>query len=86
MKEVDITITTKNQVTIPANLVRELHLKRTRKLRVKRRGDSIVLTPLPSLENSLKSIWDRTKNKPAKPLSEDEINQSIRSIAVNRQR
>ena len=52
-----VTLTSKNQITIPAKLVRELHLDKTRKLRIEKRGKSVSIVPEPSLENQFDALW-----------------------------
>lgn len=84
MKTVKITITSKNQITIPSQIVRDLKLNRNRRLQVKQRGNDIVLTPLPSLAESLKPVWQSAANTVKKPVSDAEIQSSARSIAANR--
>ena len=84
MKTVKTTITSKNQITIPSHIVRSLKLNRNRRLQIKQRGNDIVLTPLPSLEDSLKPVWQRAAKTTKKPLSDAEIQSSVRNIAANR--
>ncbi len=42
-----VTLSGKHQVTLPASMVRELGLRPGDKLSVRRRGNGLVLTPLP---------------------------------------
>ncbi len=54
-----ITLTSKNQLTLPAALVRQLGLDRTRKLRVQRKGDALVLTIQKDLPSQITDIQRR---------------------------
>ncbi len=56
-----ITLTSKNQITLPAELVRQLGLNRTRKLLVQRRGDMLLLTIQKDLSTQLGDIQRRAK-------------------------
>ena len=57
MKGKNITITSKNQITIPAEYVRSLKLAKHRQLSIRRRGDELVLKPEPTLEEDLQELW-----------------------------
>ena len=81
MKTVTTTITSKNQITIPALIVRNLNLKHSRQLRVRLRGDDIVLTPLPTLRDNLLSVWDQAAKTIKQPQTDEDIKRSLRSIA-----
>ncbi len=53
----NITITSKNQITIPADIVRKLQLNKYRQLTIHRRGDELILKAQPDLEKQLSDIW-----------------------------
>jgi bifunctional DNA-binding transcriptional regulator/antitoxin component of YhaV-PrlF toxin-antitoxin module len=53
----NITITSKNQITIPAKIVRELQFNKYRQLTIRKRGDELILKAQPGLEEQLSSIW-----------------------------
>jgi len=53
----NVTITSKNQITLPAELVRNLKLTKRRRLTIRQRGGELILTPEPELEERLKVIW-----------------------------
>ena len=59
-----IAITSKNQITIPADIVRDLQLNRQRRLTLRRRGDELILKALPDLEEQLSSIWEQLPSAP----------------------
>lgn len=73
----NITITSKNQVTLPAEYVRKIGLDRNRVMRVELRGEAIVLTPQPTLGDSMRQFWG--KHQAERPLTDEELKQAIRS-------
>ncbi len=78
----DITITSKNQITLPSQFVRQLKLQKNRVLSAELSGDTIRLIPKPSVESVMKKYW--SKNAAVKPLSEAELKQAIRAAGVSR--
>ena len=82
MKSKDITITSKNQLTLPAEFVRNMHLDRNRVLHAELRGGSIILTPQPTLTDAMQRFWDKSKAK--RPLTDEELKEAIRTSATNR--
>jgi AbrB family looped-hinge helix DNA binding protein len=76
----NVTVTTKNQITIPAEYVRSLHLAQGRVLRVELHGGTIVLTPQPALGDTMRQFWGKHKAK--RPLTDEEIKQAVRSRAA----
>ncbi len=56
-----VTITSKNQITLPSEFVRKLNLDRNRRLLIREDGNQLVLTPEPELREQLEKIW---KNLP----------------------
>ncbi|HEY1645343.1 MAG TPA: AbrB/MazE/SpoVT family DNA-binding domain-containing protein [Candidatus Saccharimonadales bacterium] len=55
----NVTITSKNQITLPADLVRDMRLKTHRRLSIRKRGDELILIPEPELKDQLQKIWDQ---------------------------
>lgn len=55
----NVTITSKNQITIPADFVREMQLKNHRRLSIRRRGDELILVAEPELKDKLQNVWDQ---------------------------
>jgi len=82
MESRDITITSKNQITLPAHFVRKMHLDRNRVIHAEIRDGSIVLTPQPTLASSMQRYWG--KHHAGQPLTEDELKEAIRSSATDR--
>lgn len=77
-----VTITSKNQITLPADYVRKVKLARNRALRAELRGNTIVLTPQPALGESMRQFWG--KHQAERSLSDEELKQAIRSSAAAR--
>jgi bifunctional DNA-binding transcriptional regulator/antitoxin component of YhaV-PrlF toxin-antitoxin module len=78
----NITITSKNQITLPIEYVRNLHLTRNRVLQIELRGGAIVLTPRPTLGDTMRRFWG--KHHAQRPLSDEEIKQAVRTSSVER--
>ncbi len=80
MKDVIVTITSKNQITLPAQYVRKLKLTRNRTLKVTEKRGVLELKPQPSFEEVMAPIWKEMKKqlKGKKPLTDEELNQAIR--------
>ncbi len=78
----NITVTSKNQITLPADYVRQVGLTRNRVMRAELRGDAIVLTPQATLGNSMRQFWGKHQAK--RPLTDEEIKQAIRSSSTAR--
>lgn len=78
----DITITSKNQVTLPADYVRKIGLAKHRILKAELKGNSIVLTAEPGLEQQMRKFWN--KQEAALPSSDAELTQAARQAAVRR--
>jgi bifunctional DNA-binding transcriptional regulator/antitoxin component of YhaV-PrlF toxin-antitoxin module len=59
MTSKNVTITSKNQITLPAEYVRKLHLAKHRRLTIRQRGDELVLKPEPELdvEDHFRKLW-----------------------------
>lgn len=53
----NVTLTSKNQITIPVDIVRELQLGKHRRLTIRKRGDELILKTQPDLEEHLSTIW-----------------------------
>lgn len=84
MTSKNVTITSKNQITLPAEYVRKLGLQKHRRLTVRQRGDELVLRPEPELDidEHFRKLW--AKLPPVKGTKTDkELQQAIRnSVAV----
>ena len=73
------TLSSKNQITIPIEFVRELHLSPGAKFIVQKEGDHIVLIPRP--EDIVDAIMGSTKNLYGK--TPEEADQYIREERAN---
>jgi hypothetical protein len=78
----NITITSKNQITLPIEYVRSMHLTRNRVLQVELRGGAIILTPQPTLNDTMRQFW--SKHNAKRPLSDEEIKQAVRTSSVEK--
>lgn len=77
MTSKNITLTSKNQITLPAEYVRKLHLGKNRQLSITQRGSELIIKPEPSLEARMQKIW--SKLPPFKGTkTDDELKQVIR--------
>jgi bifunctional DNA-binding transcriptional regulator/antitoxin component of YhaV-PrlF toxin-antitoxin module len=77
-----ITITSKNQITLPIEYVRMMNLAQNRVLQGELRGKSIILTPQPTLGERMRQYWG--KHKANHPVSDEDMKQAIRKQAVMR--
>lgn len=80
MKSSKVTITSKNQITIPAQFVRDMHLQRNRQVKVRQQGNELILTPLPSLGEALKPVWKAGAPSIKGALTDDELKAATRHI------
>jgi len=80
MKTVKATITSKNQLTLPAKLVRKYNLDKNRLVVITEKKNSIEIRPQPSLEERMRPHWEkfRATRPNIKPLSEKQLKQAIR--------
>ncbi len=74
----NITITSKNQITLPAEYVRNMRLARNRVLQAELKGRVIVLTPQPALGDIMRQFWGKHHAK--RSLTDEEIKQIIHEI------
>jgi bifunctional DNA-binding transcriptional regulator/antitoxin component of YhaV-PrlF toxin-antitoxin module len=59
MTNKSVTITSKNQITIPISMVRDLRLGMHRRLNIRKHGNELILSPEPALEDHLRKIWEQ---------------------------
>lgn len=80
MKDKIVTITSKNQITLPAEYVRKLKLAKNRTLTARLKGDGLELKPQPTLEERMKKHWEWFKKTHPnhKPLTDEELKQEIK--------
>jgi bifunctional DNA-binding transcriptional regulator/antitoxin component of YhaV-PrlF toxin-antitoxin module len=82
MKAYDVTITSKNQITIPIEVVRGLNLTKKKILGLTVKGKKILLTPEVDIEEVMRPFWGKHHAKPG--LSDDELRNAIReSVATH---
>lgn len=68
-----VTLTSKNQITIPAEIVRQLKLDKTRKLVIEVEKDRLVLKRQKDLEEIWADFHTQIKPQIIRPLSDEEI-------------
>jgi len=78
----NVTITSKNQITLPSEYVKLLQLTQSRVLRADLHDGKIVLTPQPPLGDVMKQFWKKHSAK--RTLTESDITQAARNIAAER--
>lgn len=71
-----ITLTSKNQITIPAELVRQLKLDKSRKLTIELKDDRMILKRQRDLEEIWADFHARIKPRIKRSLSDEEIRQA----------
>jgi len=79
----NVTITSKNQITIPADFVREMHLKTHRRLSIRKRGDELILMAEPELKDKLQNIWDQLPSFQG-TISDDELKRTTNEAWANK--
>ena len=82
MKTYEVTITSKNQITIPAEVVKSLKLSRNRVLELTIKDNKISLTPEKEIIDLVKPFW--TKHKAKKPLTDEQLRQATRESVAKR--
>jgi|GEM_PF-1302717 len=82
MSTKNVTVTSKNQITLPSEYVKILHLAQSRVLQAELREGKIVLSPQPALVNAMKQFWGKHSVK--KALTDDEIKQAVRTSSAER--
>lgn len=78
-----VTMTSKNQITLPAAYVRSIGLGKSRRLTIRLRGDELVLKPQPTLQEHMKPVWDEMAKHVKRPLSDEELKQAIRKSVAH---
>lgn len=81
-----VTITSKNQITLPAKLVRKYGWDKGRTLELINKGDKIELTKRPTLEEVMAPFHAELakKMKGKKAPTDDELKEAARKIAAER--
>ncbi len=78
----NVTITSKNQITLPSDYVNVLKLAQNRVLRADLRDGKIILSPQPDLGEAMRQFWG--KHSVNRALTEAELKQAVRSSATKR--
>jgi bifunctional DNA-binding transcriptional regulator/antitoxin component of YhaV-PrlF toxin-antitoxin module len=78
----NVTITSKNQITLPSEYVNLLQLTQNRVLRADLHDGKIILSPQPDLGEAMQKFW--SKHNVQQPLTEVELKQAVRSSAAKR--
>ena len=81
MQSKALTVTSKNQITLPIEFVRNMDLDRNRVLHAELRGGSIILTPQPTLAITMQKFW--RKHKASHPLTDKELKEATRTSAAS---
>lgn len=81
-----VTITSKNQITLPAHLVRKFKLQKGQRLQVEGEGSSIKLKKQPSLEELMAPFHAElaAKMKGKRVPTDEELKIAVRQIAAER--
>jgi len=79
MKTVNATITSKNQLTLPAKIVRRYGFDKNRQVIITEKKGVIEIRPQPTLEERMQKHWDKFRRQQPnfKPLSDAELKQAI---------
>lgn len=78
----NITVTSKNQITIPTEFINKLQINKGRVINASIQGNKIILTPEDSLTTIMKKYWNR--RNPNASMSDDDIKNATRHIAAKR--
>ena len=82
MKTYEVTITSKNQITIPADVVKSLKLSRNKVLELTIKDNNIHLTPERDIIKLVKPFW--AKHQADKPLTQEQLTQATREVIAKR--
>ena len=80
MNAQEITLTSKNQITIPAKIAKSIGLSKGSILHITSKGNQIILTKDQGLSSLMPKYWRQTKVV----LSDQEIKLAVRQSAVRR--
>ena len=80
----NVIVTSKNQVTLPSDFVKTLHLTQSRVLRTEPHDGKILLTPQPSVSEVMQHYWG--KHSATQALTEKELKGAVREIGGERQK
>lgn len=72
-----IKITSKHQLTVPAQAVRQLHLSAGDFLHYELRGNTLILKPRPSVGQRLQTVWQQNAKTNRGVASDASIKQTL---------
>ena len=79
----NITITSKNQITIPADIVRDMQLSTHRRLNLRKRGNELILKAEPELNDQLQKIWAQLPHFQG-TTTDEELKHTTKEARVNK--
>ncbi len=79
MKTGQLKITSKNQITIPIEVVKKLKINKGNFLKWQFKDDKLILTSEQDVLKAMQPFW--SKHKAKRGLTEDELNDAMRDIA-----
>ena len=79
----NVTVTSKNQITIPVDIVRDMGLGTHRRLSIRKRGDELILIAEPELKDKLQKIWDQLPPFQGTS-SNEELKQTTKEAWINK--
>ena len=77
-----VTITSNNQITLPAHIVNSMKLKKGRVLNIELQGDKVILTNTQNLSTKMKRYW--VERDIATTMTDDQLQAAIRQSAAKR--
>jgi bifunctional DNA-binding transcriptional regulator/antitoxin component of YhaV-PrlF toxin-antitoxin module len=80
-----VTLTSKNQVTIPAELARAKMLAKGTKLTARWQGNDLVLSPQEDFETVLRDVQARLRSLIRKPQTDEKLRRNLRDIPKSMQ-
>lgn len=85
MNTYTVTITSKNQITLPVKLVRSMGLSKGEKLEVTSTANSVELTKQPTFHETMQPLWDKvaTQMKSKTPPTNEELSRAARDIRAS---
>ncbi len=79
-----LKLTSKNQLTVPAHVARQLHLSAGDRLSYEVRNGAIILKPRPTTTQQLKSLWADNAKANKGVASDESIRETLKTYHRNR--
>ncbi len=73
-----VTLTSKNQITLPIEFVRKFNLGRNRTLQATEKNGTLELKPSQSVEEIMAPIWEAAAKHMKRPATDDELSRAAR--------